>query len=26
VMADQASAWTFGTGDLMRNLAKRGLL
>jgi fumarylacetoacetate (FAA) hydrolase family protein len=26
VMADQAPAWTFGTGDLMRNLAKRGLL
>jgi fumarylacetoacetate (FAA) hydrolase family protein len=26
VMADQAPAWTFGAGDLMRNLAKRGLL
>jgi fumarylacetoacetate (FAA) hydrolase family protein len=26
VMADQAPAWTFGTGELMRNLAKRGLL
>jgi fumarylacetoacetate (FAA) hydrolase family protein len=26
VLADQAAAWTFGTGDLMRNLAKRGLL
>jgi fumarylacetoacetate (FAA) hydrolase family protein len=24
--SDQASAWTFGTADLMRNLAKRGLL
>jgi fumarylacetoacetate (FAA) hydrolase family protein len=26
VMADQAPAWTFGAGELMRNLAKRGLL
>jgi fumarylacetoacetate (FAA) hydrolase family protein len=26
VMADQALAWTFGAGELMRNLAKRGLL
>jgi fumarylacetoacetate (FAA) hydrolase family protein len=24
--ADQAPPWTFGVGDLMRNLAKRGLL
>jgi len=24
--SDQAPAWTFGVGDLMRNLAKRGLL
>ena len=24
--SDQAPAWTFGTADLMRNLAKRGLL
>jgi fumarylacetoacetate (FAA) hydrolase family protein len=26
VHADKARPWTFGTGDLMRNLAKRGLL
>jgi fumarylacetoacetate (FAA) hydrolase family protein len=26
VMADNAAAWTFGAGDLMRNLARRGLL
>jgi fumarylacetoacetate (FAA) hydrolase family protein len=26
VMADQAPAWTFGAGELMRNLVKRGLL
>ena len=26
VHADKAQPWTFGTGDLMRNLAKRGLL
>ncbi len=25
-MADRASPWTFGTADLMRNLARRGLL
>jgi fumarylacetoacetate (FAA) hydrolase family protein len=24
--SDQAPPWTFGAGDLMRNLAKRGLL
>ena len=24
--SDKAPAWTFGVGDLMRNLAKRGLL
>jgi fumarylacetoacetate (FAA) hydrolase family protein len=24
--SDKAPAWTFGTGDLMRNLARRGLL
>ena len=26
VLADKAQPWTFGAGDLMRNLAKRGLL
>jgi fumarylacetoacetate (FAA) hydrolase family protein len=26
VATDKAEAWTFGTADLMRNLAKRGLL
>lgn len=26
VMADKAAPWTFGAADLMRNLAKRGLL
>jgi fumarylacetoacetate (FAA) hydrolase family protein len=25
-MADKAAPWTFGAGDLMRNLARRGLL
>ncbi len=25
-LSDRAEAWTFGTADLMRNLAKRGLL
>lgn len=25
-MSDECEAWTFGTGDLMRNLARRGLL
>jgi fumarylacetoacetate (FAA) hydrolase family protein len=24
--SDKAPQWTFGTGDLMRNLARRGLL
>jgi len=26
VPTDKAEAWTFGAADLMRNLAKRGLL
>jgi fumarylacetoacetate (FAA) hydrolase family protein len=26
VATDKAEAWSFGTADLMRNLAKRGLL
>jgi fumarylacetoacetate (FAA) hydrolase family protein len=26
VLADEAKPWTFGTGALLRNLARRGLL